>query len=64
MGRGPRRTSYDVTEDGKLTEEVAKVCDVPFEVILFKENNGAARPPALKRHRVHAIAEKAQYAIT
>jgi type III restriction enzyme len=64
VGRGLRRTSYDVTEDGKLTEEVAKVFGVPFEVIPFKENTGAARPPALKRHHVHAIAEKAQYAIT
>jgi type III restriction enzyme len=64
VGRGLRRTSYDVTEDGKLAEEVAKVFGVPFEVIPFKENIGAARPAVPKRHRVHAIAEKAQYAIT
>ncbi len=33
VGRGLRRTSYEVGEDGKLSEEVAKVFGVPFEVI-------------------------------
>jgi hypothetical protein len=37
---------------------------VPFEVIPFKENTGAARPAALKRHRVsrgHVTCEEARY---
>jgi len=38
VGRGLRRTNYDVRADGKLEEEVAKVFGVPFEVIPFKEN--------------------------
>jgi type III restriction enzyme len=37
---------------------------VPFEVIPFKANTGTARPPALKRHHVRAIPEKARYAMT
>jgi type III restriction enzyme len=60
---GLRRTSYDIAEDGKLTEEVAKVFGVPFEVIPFKENKGAASQPAVKRHHVRAIPAKAQYEI-
>ena len=59
VGRGLRRASYDVGDDGKLTEEVAKVFGVPFEVVPFKENKGGAAPKP-KRHRVHALPEKEQ----
>lgn len=63
VGRGLRRASYEVGEDGKLTEEVAKVFGVPFEVVPFKENKGAAPAKPPKRHRVHAIPEKARFEI-
>ena len=63
VGRGLRRANYrDVDEKGLLTEEIAKVFGVPFEIIPFKENKGAARPRE-KRHHVHAIPDKAQYEI-
>ncbi|MBI2525999.1 MAG: DEAD/DEAH box helicase family protein [Candidatus Rokubacteria bacterium] len=55
VGRGLRRSSYEVGENGRLEEEVAKVFGVPFQVIPFKENKGAARPPVPKRHHVHAV---------
>ena len=38
VGRGLRRASYELASDGLLTEEVAKVFGVPFEVIPFKAN--------------------------
>jgi type III restriction enzyme len=63
VGRGLRRASYEVGEDGKLSEEVAKVFGVPFEVVPFKENKGAAPAKPPKRHRVHAIPEQARYEI-
>ena len=64
VGRGLRRASYDDFDDqGRLREEVAKVFGVPFEVVPFKENKGAAPAQAPKRHRVHAIPEKAEYKI-
>jgi type III restriction enzyme len=63
VGRGLRRASYDVGEDGKFTEEVAKVFGVPFEVIPFKANKQGAPPPQVKRHHVHAIPAKAQFEI-
>ncbi len=64
VGRGLRRASYEVGPDGKLTEEVAKVFGVPFEVIPFKANPQGQPKPHVKRHHVHAIPAKAQFEIT
>ena len=64
VGRGLRRTSYEVRADGKLEEEVAKVFGVPFEVIPFKANTSASSAPKPKRHYVHAVPEKAAFAIS
>jgi type III restriction enzyme len=63
VGRGLRRKSYEPTEDGKFTEEVAKVFGVPFEVIPFKTSAGPA-PPPVKRFHVHAVPEKSEFEIT
>ena len=62
VGRGLRRSSYDVGDDGKLTEEVAKVFGVPFEIIPFKENKGGARP-SVRRHHIHSLPDKAAFEI-
>ena len=63
VGRGLRRRSYDLTEDGLFEEEVAKILGVPFEVVPFKQRtrSAAAAPAAASRPRA---AEKAEYAIT
>ena len=63
VGRGLRRSNYEVGEDGKLSEEVAKVFGVPFEVIPFKQNKTGAPPPPVKRYHITAIPGKAQYEI-
>ena len=63
VGRCLRRTSYDVGEDGKLSEQVAKVSGVPFEVIPFKANKQGMPTERAKRWHVHAIAAKAEYEI-
>ena len=63
VGRGLRRKSYEPTEGGKFTEEVAKVFGVPFEVIPFKTSAGPALPP-VKRFHVHAVPEKSEFEIT
>jgi len=62
VGRGLRRISYDLSEEGKFTEEVAKIFGVPFEVIPFKANPQAAKPPE-KRYNVRAIPAKAEFKI-
>jgi type III restriction enzyme len=64
VGRALRRRSYeDFDEQGRLSEEVAKVFGVPFEVIPFKENKAGPRPAQPQRHHVHAIPQKAGFAI-
>jgi type III restriction enzyme len=62
VGRGLRRRDYELGEDGKLTEEVAKILGVPFEVIPFKQpaKRGTPRP---KRHHVQPLPQRAQYEI-
>src|SRR3990170_2060062 len=63
VGRGLRRSNYEVGENGKLSEEVAKVFGVPFEVIPFKQNRVGPNPPPVKRHHITAVPGKAQYEI-
>src|SRR3990172_9447291 len=62
VGRGLRRRDYNPGEDGMLTEELAKIFGVPFEVIPFKKTQGASPRPE-KRHHVHALPGKARYEI-
>ena len=64
VGRGLRRTSYAVGDDGKLGEEVAKIFGVPFEVVPLKENptNGHPRPTP-KTWNIHALPERADLEI-
>lgn len=63
VGRGLRRTNYEVDESGKFTEEVATVFGVPFEVIPFKASHKGPYTPRPKRYHVHAVPPKAQYQI-
>jgi type III restriction enzyme len=64
VGRGLRRTNYDdIREDGRFSEEVAKVFGVPFEVIPFKANKQGAPVPPVKRNHVVAVPAKAQFEI-
>jgi type III restriction enzyme len=63
VGRGLRRAKYEVGPDGLLTEEVAKVFGVPFEVIPFKASSQGQPPPRDKRYHVHAIPAKSTYEI-
>lgn len=62
VGRGLRRASYELNAEGKLSEEVAKIFGVPFEIIPFKATTGP-KPPPEKRHHVVAVPQKAQYEI-
>lgn len=54
VGRGLRRASYDVGEDGLFGEETAQVLGVPFEIVPFKiaGGQGVVRP---KRFHVYAL---------
>ncbi len=63
VGRALRRTDYTPGPDGKMTEEVAKVFGVPFEVIPFKADPKGAAKEREKRFQVYAVPEKAKYEI-
>ncbi len=62
VGRGLRRSSYDVDDNDRLSEEVARVFGVPFEVIPFKATE-SVKPPAPPQHHVHSVPEKISYEI-
>jgi len=62
VGRGLRRRDYEVGENGRLTEEIAKVFGVPFAIVPFKETKGP-KPQPVKRWHVHALPERAALAI-
>jgi type III restriction enzyme len=64
VGRGLRRRTYELGDDGLMTEEVAKVFGVPFQVIPFKANPAGAAPSPPKRHHVHALPGRAHLAIS
>ena len=63
VGRGLRRTDYEVAEDGKLSEEVAQILGVPFEVIPYKAAPEPGERQVRERKHVHAIPEKEHYRI-
>ncbi|MGB2713040.1 MAG: hypothetical protein WBC51_02600 [Vicinamibacterales bacterium] len=63
VGRGLRRRTYELSDSGLMTEEVAKVFGVPFQVIPFKANPAAAPKPTQKRHHVQALPGRGHFEI-
>ena len=63
VGRALRRRSYEVQDNGKFQEEVAKVFGVPFEVVPFKATGASAKPQPPQR-RIYAVPERKHLAIT
>lgn len=64
VGRGLRRATYEVRNNGLMTEEVAKIFGVPFQVVPFKANPAGAAPEPSKRHHVTALPGRAHLEIT
>ena len=62
VGRGLRRASYEIGDDGLLGEEVAQVFGVPFELIPFK-GTGGPQPPKPKRFHVVALDTRSEFEI-
>ncbi len=63
VGRGLRRRTYELADNGLMTEEIAKVFGVPFQVIPFKATPSGNSKPAQKRHHVHAVPARAPFEI-
>jgi type III restriction enzyme len=64
VGRGLRRTDYEIREDGRLEEEVAQILGVPFEVVPYKAAPEGQPKPVQERKHVHTLPEKVRYEIT
>ena len=62
VGRGLRRRSYAVGDDGRFVPEYAEVYGVPFSFIPAGGSAGPAPPPRV--HRVRALEERADCEIT
>ena len=62
VGRGLRRSNYELNDEGRFDEELAQILGVPFEVIPFKRRADTRTTKPDKRH-VHAVPERVQYEI-
>jgi type III restriction enzyme len=63
VGRGLRRRTYELADNGLMTEEVSKVFGVPFQVIPFKATTTGNPKAPQKRHHVHAVPARAHFEI-
>ena len=63
VGRGLRRASYALGDDGRLGEEVAKILGVPFEIVPLKANSPGDPKPEPTTWRIHALPERAELEI-
>ena len=57
VGRGLRRISYELGEDGLMGEEIASVLGVPLSAFTVKAS-GAGPVPGQKRYHIYAIPDK------
>jgi type III restriction enzyme len=62
VGRGLRRASYELNDDGKFYEELAQILGVPFEVIPFKARTTKPRVTRPQTH-VRALPDRVEYEI-
>ena len=62
IGRGLRRASYEVGENGLMHEEIATVLGVPLSSFTVKAGKGG-KPEKRNRHHIYALPSKEKYAI-
>ena len=63
VGRGLRRASYEIGEDGLMSEEIATVLGVPLSAFTVKATGGSANQEKPKRHHIYALPQKEDYKI-
>lgn len=65
VGRGLRRTSYDVNpETGKFEPEYVNIFGVPFTFLPHEGGEGTPPPPPSHKTQIEPIAEKRQFEIS
>jgi len=64
VGRGLRRTSYEVDRDtGLFDAEYVNIFGVPFTFLPHESQDGSPPPPPSPKTRIEPVTEKQQYAI-
>lgn len=65
VGRGLRRTSYDVAEDGLFEAEYVNIFGVPFTFLPHEGgNDGPPPPPPKPKTEIKPVKEKSEHEIT
>jgi len=65
VGRGLRRTSYDVNEkDGLFEPEYVNIFGIPFTFLPHEGGDGPPPPPPPPKTRIEALPERKEYEIT
>ena len=64
VGRGLRRTSYDVGPDGRFEPEYVNVFGVPFTFLPHEDGENGPPPPPKPTTTIEPVAEKAAFEIS
>lgn len=64
IGRGLRRVSYDVGDDGLFEAEYVNIFGVPFTFLPHEGGDGTPPPPPLPKTKIEPVLEKAQHEIS
>ncbi len=64
IGRGLRRVSYDVGEDGLFEAEYVNIFGVPFTFLPHEGGEGDPPPPPKPKTKIEPVAEKQEHEIT
>lgn len=64
IGRGLRRTSYEINKNGRLPEEIATVLGVPLSAFTVKVKKGKDQPEKSVLHHIHALPNRQDLAIS
>lgn len=63
VGRGLRRTSYEVGEDGLFEAEYVNIFGVPFTFLPHEGGKGAPPPPSKPKTAIEPVPEKQEFEI-
>lgn len=64
VGRGLRRTSYEVKEDGMFEAEYVNIFGVPFTFLPHESQDGPPPPPQAPKTMIEPVKEKEQFEIS
>lgn len=64
VGRGLRRTAYEVNEHGMFNPEYVNIFGVPFTFLPHESPKGTAPPPPSPRVRIEPLSARAEFAVS